>query len=88
MGLLAHVSSKEWFNGLDNKLRVLVISGAMDPVGGYGKGIDAVCKKLYKAGKDNITKIIYPDARHEILNEKAYFNAVVKDVADFIYKNI
>ena len=88
MGLLAHVSSKEWFNGLDKKLPLLVISGAMDPVGGYGKGIDAVCDKLYKAGKDNITKILYPDARHEILNEKAYFGAVVKDVADFVYKNI
>ena len=88
MALLAHVSSKEWFDNLDKKLPLLVISGEMDPVGEYGKGINKVCDKLYKAGKDNITKILYPGARHEILNEKAYFNAVVKDVADFIYKNM
>lgn len=88
MALLAFVSSKEWFEGLDKKLPVMLIAGAMDPVGGYGKGIDTVCDKLYKAGKDNITKILYPGARHEILNEKACFDAVVKDVANFVYKNI
>ena len=30
------------YNRLDKKLPILVIAGAMDPVGGYGKGIDAV----------------------------------------------
>lgn len=88
MELLGFVSSKEWFNGLDKNLPVLIISGEMDPVGNYGKGINQVCQKLYKAGKDNITKILYPNGRHEILNEKACFNAVVKDVTDFVYKNI
>ncbi len=88
MQLLSFVSSKEWFEGLDKQLPILVISGDMDPVGNYGKGINLVCDKLFKEGKDNITKILYPQARHEILNEKAYFDAVVKDVADFVYKNI
>lgn len=88
MQLLGYVSSKEWFEGLDKQLPILVISGDMDPVGNYGKGINQVCDKLFKAGKDNITKILYPKARHEILNEKGYFNAVVKDVANFVYKNI
>lgn len=88
MQLLGFVSSKEWFNGLDKQLPVLFIAGEMDPVGNYGKGISIVCEKLYKAGKDNITKILYPCARHEILNEKACFDAVVKDVVDFVYKNI
>lgn len=88
MALLAFVSSKEWFEGLDKKLPVMFIAGAMDPVGDYSKGINIVCDKLYKAGKDNITKILYPGARHEILNEKACFDAVVKDVANFVYKNI
>lgn len=88
MQLLGFVSSKEWFEGLDKNLPILVISGEMDPVGNYGKGINQVCEKLYKAGKDNITKILYPNARHEILNEKACFDAVVKDVANFVYKNI
>ena len=88
MALLAFVSSKEWFEGLDKKLPVMLIAGEMDPVGEYGKGINTVCEKLYKAGKDNITKILYNGARHEILNEKACFGAVVKDVANFVYKNI
>lgn len=88
MALLGYVSSKEWFNGLDKKLPILVIAGEMDPVGDYSKGINTVCENLYKAGKDNITKILYPGARHEILNEKACFDAVVKDVSNFIYKNM
>lgn len=84
MGLLTYVSSDDWFKGLDKKLPVLVIAGSMDPVGNYSKGIDVVCQKLAEAGKKNVKKILYKDARHEILNEKAYFNTVVEDVADFI----
>ncbi len=82
--LLAYVSSKEWFEGLSKELPVLIISGAMDPVSNYSKGIDQVCDGLKAAGKTNVKKILYSDARHEILNESACFDTVCKDVLTFI----
>lgn len=48
---------------------ILFISGSMDPVGNYGKGILKV-KKLYeKAGLNNIDVYLVDEGRHEILNE-------------------
>ena len=82
--LLAYVSSKEWFETLSKKLPVLIISGAMDPVCNYSKGIDQVCNMLKSAGKTNVKAILYPDARHEILNESACFDTVCKDVLAFV----
>ncbi len=83
MGVLGYVSSKEWFSSLSKELPVLMISGAMDPVGEFGKGIDKVYNSLIENGKKNIKKILYPDARHEILNESQCFNKVCEDVIAF-----
>ena len=86
--LLGFVSGKKWFESLDKELPVLIISGAMDPVGNFGKGIDQVCEKLEAAGKKNFKKILYPDGRHEILNESALFDKVCEDVIEWIEETI
>ena len=52
-----------------SRLPILVISGELDPVGDYGKGIDAVCAKLEQTGHTAVTKKLYPKCRHEVLNE-------------------
>ena len=86
--LLGFVSGKKWFESLDKELPVLIISGAMDPVGNFGKGIDQVCEKLEAVGKKNFKKILYPDGRHEILNESALFDKVCEDVIEWIEETI
>ncbi len=48
---------------------ILLISGGMDPVGNYGKGVLKVKKLYIKAGLKNIDLYLVDDARHEILNE-------------------
>lgn len=45
------------------------MSGDMDPVGNYGKGVKEVYQKLLDTGHKNVTLKLYPEARHEILNE-------------------
>lgn len=62
-------NTDSWFNAVPKDLPILVISGAEDPVGDYGKGIDKVCENLEKSGHTKVTKILYPDCRHEVLNE-------------------
>ncbi|MDR0315030.1 MAG: alpha/beta hydrolase [Oscillospiraceae bacterium] len=66
--LLAESNKKEWFASVPQKLPILIISGAMDPVGNYGKGIAQVVKNL-KDTDHKITEKLYADSRHEILNE-------------------
>jgi len=85
--LLSYVSSKEWFTGLSKELPVLMIAGAMDPVGDYSAGVKKVEQMLKDAGKKNIKTILYPEARHEILNESACFTKVCEDVISWINEN-
>ncbi|MCG7408673.1 lysophospholipase [Paenibacillus sp. ACRRX] len=51
------------------KLPVLIVSGSQDPVGNFGKGLRKL-KALYKQlGVQEVSLILYPGARHELLNE-------------------
>ena len=50
-------------------LPILLISGEMDPVGDYGKGVRQVYRDLKKTGHGDVTLKLYPGDRHEILNE-------------------
>lgn len=82
--ILSYVSSKQWFATLSKELPVLIISGAMDPVGEYSKGIEKVYSALKANGKNNVEKILYEQARHEILNESKCFDDVCSDVINWI----
>ena len=50
-------------------LPILVVSGAQDPVGEFGKGPAMVAEIYKKTGIQDVTLKLYPDDRHEILNE-------------------
>ena len=47
-----------------------MVSGAEDPVGDYGRGVQKACDSLKKAGVKNITVKLYDNDRHELLNEE------------------
>ncbi len=61
---------------------VLLVSGKMDPVGNYGKGIGQVGNRMEKSGA-TVTMKLYENARHEILNDDCK-EAVTKDILYFI----
>jgi alpha-beta hydrolase superfamily lysophospholipase len=50
-------------------LPVLMISGAMDPVGGFGAGVELLASRYRALGVKDLTVRLYPEARHELLNE-------------------
>ena len=54
---------------------VLLLSGASDPVGSEGKGVEAVSRQLKKLGMTNVTVQLFPNARHDIFHEKKSGNA-------------
>lgn len=55
--------------GIPTDLNILMVSGAFDPVGGYGKAHERIEAGFNKAGIYNITSKLYPWGRHEILHE-------------------
>ena len=48
---------------------ILIVSGADDPVGGFGKGVKQVADAYKKAGLTDVQMKLYEGDRHEILNE-------------------
>lgn len=69
MTILRAVSSPKWAAGVAKNLPVALFAGDMDPVGDYGKGVEAVYRMLWDAGVEDVSMKLYPGARHEILNE-------------------
>ncbi|NLP48031.1 MAG: alpha/beta hydrolase [Clostridiales bacterium] len=67
--ILQKVSGKSWYQNLPPDLPMLLVSGQMDPVGDYGKGVQQVFRDLRKSGHKNVLIKLYKDDRHEILNE-------------------
>ncbi len=71
-----------WYKNMPSLLPVLLISGEDDPVGNYGKGIREVERKLKKRGI-SAKCILYPNARHELLNDFTY-EKTKEDITAFI----
>lgn len=67
--LLQDISGKQWYNSVPYILPMLLVSGADDPVGNYGKGVQEVSRGLKKSGHQDVSIKLYPGGRHEILNE-------------------
>lgn len=51
------------------ELPILLISGADDPVGGFGRKVRKAADRYRKAGIRDVDVYLYPDDRHEVLNE-------------------
>lgn len=66
---LKQVSTRRWYNTIPLSMPIFLISGSMDPVGDYSKGVKEVYRMLKKTKHKNVSMKIYDGARHEILNE-------------------
>ncbi len=69
------------------ELPLLVISGEKDPVCNYGKEIHKFLTVLKKAGFTNVSSKLYPECRHELLNELNY-EEVFSDVGEWLAKRL
>lgn len=60
---------KEQLQKMDEDLPILFISGEADPVGDFGKGVKKAVNAFYESGMQDVECILYPEARHELINE-------------------
>jgi len=66
---LKYINSVQAYNTTPNDLPIYIFSGSKDPVGDGGKGVKEVYDRYIAEGAENIAMKLYPDGRHEMLNE-------------------
>lgn len=63
-------TKNNWAHAIRKDLPFLFVSGAEDPIGDFSKGVTKTVDRLKKDGFSNLTLNLYPNMRHEILNEE------------------
>lgn len=66
---VAYANSEKNAASLPKDLPLLIISGSMDPVGDWGKGVRQVYDLYQSAGISDVQLRLVEGARHELLNE-------------------
>ena len=54
---------------MNKEAPVYFMSGAEDPVGDYGEGVERAYRSFCDAGLHDVSRRLYPGGRHEMLNE-------------------
>lgn len=83
LSLTSKISFSKNIKKIPKDLPLLFLYGQEDPVGAYGKSIQALIRKCKKNGVKSIEYISYPTLRHEIFNENEW-ETVVKDILNWI----
>ena len=84
--LLTGVEMNEQPENLDKmnkQLPLLFVSGSKDPVGGMAKGVLRCIDAFKRSGMKDITIKLYPEGRHEMLNERNKAE-VYQDILDWL----
>lgn len=85
--LTDRVSGLKWAQALPKGPAYLLMSGGMDPVGDYGRGVNEVFGWMQEAGLPDVQMRIYREARHELTNE-INRQEVFDDVLSWIREHI
>lgn len=67
--LLDRLNKEENLRHMPKELPVFFIAGDKDPVGNYGEGVKKAYESFVKIGMERLTLKLYPEDRHELLNE-------------------
>ncbi|MDR0641043.1 MAG: lysophospholipase [Treponema sp.] len=85
--LLDHIHRPERMERIDRRLPIYVFSGSADPVGEMGASPTTLVDAYRTMGIDNLEFVLYPDARHEPLNETNR-EEVTENLLTWILKHI
>lgn len=81
--VIKNACRKKTFAAVPKDLPLYLVAGKDDPVGDYGKGVLKSADKFKKAKVQRVEVKLYPDARHEILNDDCK-EQVEKDILNFV----
>ena len=80
---ISRLHDKSLLENIPHDLPLLFVSGEDDPVVDFGKGVKAAVDSLKEVGIQNIQMKLYPNDRHEILNELDK-NQVYQDIYQWL----
>ena len=78
-----YINSADAYQKTPKDLPLLLIAGDKDPVGDMAKGVLQIKQAYEKVGIRNLQCTIYPEARHELLNETNR-EEVIQDVIEWL----
>ena len=85
LSALSQLFKKGNLNNIQSNLPILILGGDKDPVGLMGKGLTKLAKAYQLADQNNVTFNLYPEARHELLNETNR-DQVISDILSWLAK--
>lgn len=62
-------NQSDWYKAIPQHFPLLFISGKEDPIGEFGKAVQRIVQKMESDNYSGIRLKLYPDMRHEILQE-------------------
>jgi alpha-beta hydrolase superfamily lysophospholipase len=80
---LKEIHLPEQMAKIPKNLPIYVFSGEKDPVGAMGKGVRKLLKMYCELGLKQVSSTLYPEGRHEMLNELNH-DEVTKDLIDWL----
>ena len=87
LGGMSFIAKQKNVQKMNLNTPILFISGAMDPVGDCGKGVERAYNSFLKAGMRDVSIKLYPELRHEILQE-ACWETVSKDIWNWLQSKL
>jgi len=85
MSGMKELYKKKNLANVSKETSILIVSGEEDPVGANGKGPRSLKEMYDSLGVKDVTLILYPHMRHEILNEVER-DTPITDILDFLAK--
>ena len=83
LGAMDAMSRPENLAKMNRDTPILFVSGASDPVGDCGRGVERAFESFRSAGVRDVSIKLYPAARHEILNDN-WRHTVYQDLLDWM----
>lgn len=79
-------TARNWAASISPSFPFLFVSGQNDPIGDFGKGVTLTINNLKSDGFQDVETKIYPEMRHEILNEEIR-EQVLSEIYDWMLKH-
>lgn len=79
-------TARNWASSIDKSFPLLFVSGQNDPIGDFSKGVLYTINNLKSDGFQDVETKIYPEMRHEILNEEIR-EEVLNEIYHWILKH-
>ncbi len=84
---VSQINSASTYQQTPKDLPIILLAGDKDPVGDMAKGVQQVHEAYKKVQIDDLICTIYPDARHELLNETNRA-AVIQDIINWLDQRV